>query len=243
MENLKNKTIGSFVAEDFRTAAVFSKYRIDFCCKGNRTVTEVCEKQNIDADDLLENVLQVVQSENSGSIDFNSWPLDLLADYIEKTHHRYVEEKMNVLLPFLDKLCKVHGANHPELFKINELFVGCAGELSQHMKKEELILFPFVKRMLKTKESDGILSQPSFGTVTNPIAMMMHEHDNEGERFREIAELTNNYTPPADACTTYKVTFAMLKEFEADLHKHIHLENNILFPKAVTLEKDFVEVE
>lgn len=243
MENLKNKTIGSFVAEDFRTAAVFSKYRIDFCCKGNRTVTEVCEKQNIDADALLENVLQVVQSENSGSIDFNSWPLDLLADYIEKTHHRYVEEKMNVLLPFLDKLCKVHGANHPELLKINELFIGCAGELSQHMKKEELILFPFVKRMLKTKESDGILSQPSFGTVTNPIAMMMHEHDNEGERFREIAELTNNYTPPADACTTYRVTFAMLKEFEADLHKHIHLENNILFPKAVTLEKDFVEVE
>lgn len=243
MENLKNKTIGSFVAEDFRTAAVFSKYRIDFCCKGNRTVTEVCEKQNIDADTLLENVLQVVQSENNGSIDFNSWPLDLLADYIEKTHHRYVEEKTNVLLPFLDKLCKVHGANHPELFKINELFIGCAGELSQHMKKEELVLFPFVKRMVKTKESDGILSQPSFGTVSNPIAMMMHEHDNEGERFREIAALTDNYTPPADACTTYRVTFAMLKEFEADLHKHIHLENNILFPKAVILEKDFVEVE
>ncbi|WP_433829241.1 iron-sulfur cluster repair di-iron protein [Flavobacterium anhuiense] len=243
MENLKNKTIGSFVAEDFRTAAVFSKYRIDFCCKGNRTVTEVCEKQNIDADTLLENVLQVVQSENGGSIDFNSWSLDLLADYIEKTHHRYVEEKTNVLLPFLDKLCKVHGANHPELFKINELFIGCAGELSQHMKKEELVLFPFVKRMVKTKESDGILSQPSFGTVSNPIAMMMHEHDNEGERFREIAALTNNYTPPADACTTYRVTFAMLKEFEADLHKHIHLENNILFPKAVILEKDFVEVE
>lgn len=243
MENLKNKTIGSFVAEDFRTAAVFSKYRIDFCCKGNRTVTEVCEKQSIDADTLLENVLQVAQSENNGSIDFNSWPLDLLADYIEKTHHSYVEEKTNVLLPFLDKLCKVHGANHPELFRINELFIGCAGELSQHMKKEELILFPFVKRMVKTKESDGILSQPSFVTVSNPIAMMMHEHDNEGERFREIAELTNNYTPPADACTTYKVTFAMLKEFEADLHKHIHLENNILFPKAVVLEKDFVEVE
>ncbi|WP_035648786.1 iron-sulfur cluster repair di-iron protein [Flavobacterium sp. ASV13] len=243
MENLKNKTIGSFVAEDFRTAAVFSKYKIDFCCKGNRTVTEVCEKQNIDADILLENVLQVAQSENNGSIDFNSWPLDLLADYIEKTHHRYVEEKTNVLLPFLDKLCKVHGANHPELFRINELFIGCAGELAQHMKKEELVLFPFVKRMVKTKESDGILSQPTFGTVSNPIAMMMNEHDNEGERFREIAELTNNYTPPADACTTYRVTFAMLKEFEADLHKHIHLENNILFPKAVVLEKDFVEVE
>ncbi|GGF10800.1 iron-sulfur cluster repair di-iron protein [Flavobacterium limi] len=243
MENLKNKTIGSFVAEDFRTAAVFSKYKIDFCCKGNRTVTEVCEKQNIDADTLLENVYEVLKSGSSESIDFNSWPLDLLADYIEKTHHRYVEEKTNVLLPFLDKLCKVHGAHHPELFRINELFTGCAGELSQHMKKEELVLFPFIKRMVKTKESDGILSQPSFGTVLNPIAMMMDEHDNEGERFREIAALTDHYTPPADACTTYKVTFAMLKEFEEDLHKHIHLENNILFPKALILEKEFVEVE
>ena len=243
MENLKNKTIGSFVAQDFRTAAVFSKYKIDFCCKGNRTVTEVCEKQKIDSDALLQSVYEVLQSENNGSIDFNSWPLDLLADYIEKTHHRYVEEKSQTLLAFLDKLCKVHGANHPELFRINELFIGCAGELSQHMKKEELVLFPFVKRMVKTKESDGVLSQPSFGTVSNPIAMMMHEHDNEGERFREIASLTNNYTPPADACTTYRVTFAMLKEFEEDLHKHIHLENNILFPKAVALEKEFVEVE
>ena len=243
MENLKNKTIGSFVAQDFRTAAVFSKYRIDFCCKGNRTVTEVCEKQKIDSDALLQSVYEVLQSENNGSIDFNSWPLDLLADYIEKTHHRYVEEKSQTLLAFLDKLCKVHGANHPELFRINELFIGWGGELSQHMKKEELVLFPFVKRMVKTKESDGVLSQPSFGTVSNPIAMMMHEHDNEGERFREIASLTNNYTPPADACTTYRVTFAMLKEFEEDLHKHIHLENNILFPKAVALEKEFVEVE
>ncbi|OIV41458.1 iron-sulfur cluster repair di-iron protein [Flavobacterium johnsoniae] len=242
MENLKNRTIGSFVAQDYRTAAVFSKYKIDFCCKGNRTVDEVCEKQNINSETLLQSIQEVVQSENNGSIDFNSWPLDLLADYIEKTHHRYVEDKTQTLLPFLDKLCKVHGAHHPELFKINELFIGCAAELSQHMKKEELILFPFIKRMVKAKDSDGLLSQPSFGSVSNPIAMMMHEHDNEGERFREIANLTDNYTPPADACTTYRVTFAMLKEFEEDLHKHIHLENNILFPKAVILEKDFVEV-
>ena len=239
MKITNKTTIGEIVADDFRTAVIFTKYHIDFCCKGNRTVTEVCEKQKIDSDALLQSVYEVLQSENNGSIDFNSWPLDLLADYIEKTHHRYVEEKSQTLLAFLDKLCKVHGANHPELFRINELFIGCAGELSQHMKKEELVLFPFVKRMVKTKESDGVLSQPSFGTVSNPIAMMMHEHDNEGERFREIASLTNNYTPPADACTTYRVTFAMLKEFERDLHKHIHLENNILFPKAAKLEKDF----
>jgi regulator of cell morphogenesis and NO signaling len=241
MENLKNKTIGSFVAEDFRTAAVFSKYKIDFCCKGNRTVTEVCENQSINSDTLMQNIYEVLESENNNSIDFNSWPLDLLADYIEKTHHRYVEDKTQVLVTFLDKLCKVHGPNHPELFKINELFTASAGELSQHMKKEELMLFPFIKRMVKTKESDGVLSRPSFGTVSNPIAMMMNEHENEGDRFREIAALTDNYTAPSDGCTTYKVTFAMLKEFEEDLHKHIHLENNILFPKAVVLEEEFSE--
>jgi len=239
MENLKDKTIGSFVAQDFRTAAVFTKYKIDFCCKGNRTLNEVCEKSSIDSDVLVQNLSDVLQSENNNNIDFNSWPLDLLADYIEKTHHRYVEDKTTILLQFLDKLCKVHGEGHPELFKINQLFTECAGELSQHMKKEELMLFPFVKRMVKTKEADGLLSQPSFGTVSNPIAMMMHEHDNEGDRFREIANLTNNYTAPSDGCTTYKVTFAMLKEFEEDLHKHIHLENNILFPKSVILEKEF----
>ena len=239
MENLKDKTIGAFVAQDFRTAAIFSKYQIDFCCKGNRTITEVCEKQDIDADTLLQNVFDVLQSENNNTIDFNSWPLDLLVDYIEKTHHRYVEEKTGIILQFLNKLCSVHGANHPELFKINELFTAGAGELSQHMKKEELMLFPYIKRMVKTKESNGVLTQPSFGTVSNPIAMMMQEHDNEGERFCEIANLTNDYTAPADGCTTYKVAFAMLNEFEQDLHKHIHLENNILFPKAVILEEEF----
>lgn len=239
MENLKNKTIGSFVAQDFRTAAVFTKHQIDFCCRGNRTLNEVCEKENIDSDILLQNLNEVLQSEDNNGVDFNSWPLDLLASYIEKTHHRYVEDKSVVLIQFLDKLCKVHGAAHPELFKVNELFTEAASELAQHMKKEELMLFPFVKRMVQTKEEHGVLVQPSFGTVSNPIAMMMQEHDNEGERFREIAKLTNNYTPPSDGCTTYKVAFAMLKEFEEDLHKHIHLENNILFAKAVILEEEF----
>lgn len=239
MENLHNKTIGAFVAEDFRTAAVFSKYKIDFCCKGNRTIDEVCDKQEIDPKVLLKKIQQALSADDRNTIDFNSWPLDLLADYIEKTHHRYVEEKTTIIMQFLNKLCSVHGGNHPELFKINTLFSECAGELAQHMKKEELILFPFVKKMVNTKETEGALAQPAFGTVSNPIAMMMHEHDTEGERFREIASLTNDYRVPADGCTTYRVTFAMLKEFEENLHTHIHLENNILFPKAMELEKEF----
>lgn len=233
------KHIGQFVADDFRTAAIFSKYKIDFCCNGGRTIEEACEKKGLDTTIILDELSTVLNTSINQSIDYKSWPLDLLADYIEKKHHRYVEEKIPVLRQFLDKLCRVHGERHQELFKINELFTASAGELAAHMKKEELLLFPFIKKMVTAKLENSKLQSPSFGTVENPIAMMMEEHDNEGERFRQIAELTNNYNPPADACNTYKVTFAMLDEFEKDLHLHIHLENNILFPKALKLEQAF----
>ena len=119
METLERTTIGEYVAKDFRTAAVFSKYGIDFCCKGNRTIDEACEKKDVDTNTIMDEINTVLATKNDNSIDFKSWPLDLLADYIEKTHHRYVEEKTNVILPFLAKLCKVHGASHPELFEIN----------------------------------------------------------------------------------------------------------------------------
>ncbi|MEH1006923.1 iron-sulfur cluster repair di-iron protein [Winogradskyella sp. ECml5-4] len=242
METLQKNTqkeIGQYVADDFRTAAIFSKYKIDFCCNGNRTVEEACDKKGIDSNLLMDELNQVLNSKGAETIDYKSWPLDLLAEYIEKKHHRYVEEKTPVLRQFLDKLCRVHGERHPELFKINELFTASAGELASHMKKEELILFPFIKKMVNAKLEDQTVQSPQFGTVENPIAMMMEEHDNEGARFREIDALTNNYTPPADACNTYKVTFAMLEEFEKDLHLHIHLENNILFPEAIKLEQQF----
>lgn len=239
LEKNTKKEIGQYVAEDFRTAAIFSKHKIDFCCQGNRTVEEACDKKGIDSNQLIEELNGVLNSKGGETIDYKSWPLDLLAEYIEKKHHRYVEEKIPVLRQFLDKLCKVHGSRHPELFKINELFVASAGELASHMKKEELILFPFIKKMVKAKIENGAVQSPQFGTVENPIAMMMEEHDNEGARFREIDALTNNYNPPADACNTYKVTYAMLDEFEKDLHLHIHLENNILFPEAIKLEEQF----
>ena len=243
METLEKITIGEYVAKDFRTAAIFSKYGIDFCCKGNRTIEEACEKKGVDTDQLMDQINTVLATKNDSAIDFKTWPLDLLADYIEKTHHRYVEEKTQILLPFLDKLCKVHGANHPELFEINELFIGCAGELAQHMKKEELMLFPFIKKMAKAALAEEQIAKPQFGTVKNPIAMMMQEHETEGDRFVKIAALTNNYTPPADGCSTFRVTYAMLADFEQDLHKHIHLENNILFPSAMLLEKKFSQQE
>jgi regulator of cell morphogenesis and NO signaling len=239
LEKNTQKQIGEYVAEDYRTAAVFSKYKIDFCCNGGRTIDEACQKKGLDSYQLLDELNVVLNNKGNQSIDYKSWPLDLLIDYIEKKHHRYVEEKIPVIRQFLDKLCRVHGERHPELLKINELFTDSAGDLAAHMKKEELILFPFIRKMVNATLDGKAIEAPHFGTVENPITMMKDEHDNEGERFRKIAELTDNYNPPSDACNTYKVTYAMLNEFEQDLHLHIHLENNILFPQALKLEQLF----
>src|SRR5690606_18377593 len=139
-------TIGEMVAEDYRAAAVFSKYGIDFCCKGNRSLEDVCDKKNVDVQ-TLKNELSNIGSSGENQIDFKSWPLDLMADYIEKTHHRYIEENTPVIQKFLDKLCRVHGERHPELHQIKALFDESARDLAAHLKKEELILFPFVRNM------------------------------------------------------------------------------------------------
>ncbi|SDE47482.1 regulator of cell morphogenesis and NO signaling [Pricia antarctica] len=236
MEETMQQTIGQMVAEDYRKAQVFKNHKIDFCCKGNRSLAEVAEKNNLKIDDLLKELEAVQEEENNDTTDFKSWPLDLLADYIEKKHHRYVEERIPVLKQYLTKLCKVHGNDHPELLKIQEHFELSAGELTMHMKKEELVLFPWIRKMVKSEQNNESIGEPRFGTVRNPIQTMMQEHENEGERFRHIARLSDDYTPPNDACSTYRVSFALLREFEEDLHRHIHLENNILFPKAEVLE-------
>lgn len=148
-----------------------------------------------------------------------------------------MEERVPLLKRYLEKLCRVHGNRHPELIEITTLFTITGGEFAKHMKKEELILFPFIRKMVKRKAGEQLKNPPYFGSVTNPVEMMMEEHAAEGERFRKIASLSDNYTVPADGCGTYRVTFALLKEFEEDMHLHVHLENNILFPNAIALEK------
>ncbi|SHJ14839.1 regulator of cell morphogenesis and NO signaling [Arenibacter nanhaiticus] len=237
MENLMTKNIGEIVAENYRTAQIFKNHKIDFCCKGNRSIQEVAESNKLDANILLQEIGRVTQKSTDDSIDFKEWPLDLLADYIEKKHHRYVEAQIPVLKQYLSKLCRVHGERHPELLKITEHFNKCAGELTMHMKKEELIIFPAISNLLKAQKARTKLTPDKFGTIDTPIQIMMEEHENEGGRFRLIDSLSNHYTPPADSCNTYRVVFSLLQEFEEDLHRHIHLENNILFPKALALEK------
>ncbi len=230
-------TIGELVAKDFRKAEIFKKYNLDFCCGGKKTVTEACNEKKIDYMAVEKELKEIDVVDKTQTQIFDEWNLDFLADYILNTHHQYVKKSIPILLEYTAKVAKVHGGVHPEVIAIAQKFNECAEELSGHMCKEEQILFPYIKQLVLAKSNNSKTPYTNFGSIKNPINMMEHEHDAVGEIFREIKELSNNYTPPEDSCATYKVSFLKLKEFEDDLHQHIHLENNILFPKSIELEK------
>jgi len=238
MSDFISKSIAEIVTENYRTAKIFEAYKINFCRNGNSNFKDLVDKKNLDLEKIIAELDAVKSQSNSGSLDFNSLPLDLLADYIERKHHRYVEEKISDLKQYLKKLYKAHGDNHPELFEINDQFNQSVGELTMHMKKEELILFPYIRKMVLAKQNNEKLNAPKFNSAEDLIQAMISDHDFEGERFKKIAQLTNNYTTPDDGCNTYRLTYSLLEEFQDDLHIHIHLENNILFPKAIGLEKE-----
>lgn len=226
--------IGELVAQNYKAAKVFKKHKIDFCCQGGRTITDACAKLNLDVIHVLKE-LELIDQANQ-EIDFKKLEADELVSHILENHHSYVSESIPIIQQYLDKICKVHGAYHPELIEVKQLFDQGAVDLSNHMLKEELVLFPRIKSLVAVKKEQNKEVLFECGDVTNPIEVMQEEHHHEGERFRKIAVLTNDYTPPEEACNTYRVVFALLKEFEEDLHKHIHLENNILFPKTIILE-------
>lgn len=239
MNNLLEQTLGEIVAKDYRIATIFEQKGLDFCCNGHLTLKEACTNHQIQEAEIL-TAIQSLPTNQSPEMAFHTWPLDLLADYIEKKHHRYVENQIPIIQGYLEKICRVHGNQHPELNEIKLLFLQSAAELSAHMKKEELLLFPYIRKLVQHKESSQPKPQASFANIQNPIQVMMNEHSSEGKRFDKIALLSHEYTVPADGCTSYRICFAQLKDFEKDLHIHIHLENNILFPKAMELEKAFL---
>jgi regulator of cell morphogenesis and NO signaling len=233
-------TIGELVAQDWRKAEVFKKYGIDYCCGGKRTIAEACEKKGIDPN-LVEVELQQLETRPANpSNNFDRWELDFLIDYILNNHHKYVADA----IPFLDELSakvyRVHGDNHLELIDIEQYTQDVIQELTMHMQKEEMILFPYIKELVKVKKDNSPMAPPPFGTIANPIRMMEAEHTSAGDAMKAIEELSNSFTPPVDACMSYRVLFAKLQEFQNDLHQHIHLENNILFPKALKLETELL---
>lgn len=234
----KDETIGQLVASDLRKAAIFKKYGLDFCCGGKKTVKEACLEKGLDAT-VIEKELQNVDGiPASRPLPYNDWNLDFLADYIVNTHHGYVSKTLPDMLFYSNKVSKVHGGSHPELIRVNQLVHDVNDELLSHMMKEEQVLFPYIKQLVSSHTGRQDNTAPHFGTVKNPVKMMEAEHESVGAMFEEIKKLTGNYTLPADACASYSVLFRMLEEFENDLNMHIHLENNILFPKAVKLEAE-----
>lgn len=236
MNITKENTVAEVVTYNIKTADVFKKHGIDFCCGGGISIEKACEKHNVSFEEMEKELLNI-NNPISNAYNYDSWKLDFLVDHIENIHHSYVTENTPIVLQYAAKVAKVHGHNYTEVVEINRLFNEVAQELAAHLKKEELILFPFIKQLVKADKEGVKANQPHFCTVNNPIAMMEEEHENAGDILKEIKKLSNNYTPPEGACNTFKALYAKLDEFEQDLHQHIHLENNILFPKAILLEK------
>jgi regulator of cell morphogenesis and NO signaling len=231
--------VGEVVKTNFKAAEIFQASKIDYCCGGDQNISEACQKAGVETEQLINRLEEQLQESDPDAEYINNMELGALADYIVNRHHSYVQKSIPVLKENLKKIADVHGEKHPELAQIRDLFYVSAGLLIKHMQKEELALFPFVKKMEKAHNEKSPLPESPFGGVANPIAAMMEDHENEGERFEQISELTGNYQVPPDGCTTFQVTMKQLSEFEKDLHRHIHLENNILFQKAITMEKTF----
>ena len=231
------ETVGQIAAHDLRKAKVFKKYGIDFCCGGKKTLSEVCAAKGLDITKVEQELQQANEMPSSRALPYEDWTPDFLADYIVNTHHSYVRKTLPDMIQYAEKVMKAHRDQHPELASIYQLITAVNTELMMHMLKEEKVLFPYIKELIANKNNQQSLYASHLDTVQNPINMMEMEHEMVGMNFEKIRTLTNNYLLPSDACGSYSFLYKLLNEFEDDLHLHIHLENNILFPKALELEK------
>jgi regulator of cell morphogenesis and NO signaling len=231
------ETLGQIAAKDLRKAQVFKKYGLDFCCGGKKTVKEACAEKGLDVTKVEQELQLADKLPSSRPIPYSEWSLDFLADYIVNTHHSYVEKSLPDITAYAEKVMIVHGPQHPELLRIYQLVGEINAELTAHRVKEERVLFPYIKQLVAAKKSKVPLPAAHFGTVQNPIDMMEMEHEIVGKNLEEIREISNNFLLPEDACASYSLLYRLLGEFEEDLHLHVHLENNILFPKALEIEK------
>lgn len=223
------KSLGDIVSEDFRAAEIFKQAGIDFCCGGKKPLGQACREKKIEPSGLIRQLIELESTPVNQALNFKEWSLDFLSDYIVNTHHKYVLKTLPELVFYTQKIATVHGEHHPELIEVADLFGKINNELLQHLKNEEEVLFPAIKELLKTN------SFQSREIIRSEIARMTGEHEFAGGSMDIINEITGGYIVPADGCNTYSVTYKLLQQFEDDLHVHVHLENNILFPKALKL--------
>ena len=229
MENYKNRKIGEIVTHDFRAAEVFKNAGIDFCCGGNQNLEEACRDKKLNISTIEMQLVSLEATAPDSTHNFKEWNLDFLIDYIVNTHHKTVLKLLPQLTSYTQKIADVHGANHSELIEIATLFSEINVELLQHPKAEEEILFPAIKDVLSANDSNAK------EIIVSEIRRMSKEHEFAGGAMDKINVLSKNYSVPDDGCNTYQVTFKLLEQFEDDLHVHVHLENNILYPKALNL--------
>ena len=229
MKTYKQTKIGDIVTQDFRAAEVFKKAGIDFCCGGSQSLEAACRDKKLDVAEIESELEKLENSEPGSSHKFNEWKLDFLCDYIVNTHHQTVMKLLPELTFYTQKIAEVHGDNHPELSEIANLFAHVDTELRQHLRNEEEVLFPSIREVLKTNSAE------SKATIISEITRMTGEHEFAGGAMDKINELSHRYAVPEDGCNTYRVAYKLLEQFEDDLHIHVHLENNILYPKAMKL--------
>jgi regulator of cell morphogenesis and NO signaling len=233
------RTVRELAIEIPNATRTFEKLGIDYCCGGSRTLSDACLQAHVPLQQVVTELEQgpdFKPGAQSGGEAAVKGTLGELIDHIVEKHHVYVKRELPRLEQLLKKVVCVHGAAHPELGSIQQIFLGVSEELSSHMMKEEHILFPYIAALENAASSGRPRPRPAFGTVANPVRMMELEHDSAGAALKEISSLSSNYEPPAEACFSYRTLYAALKDFEADLHQHIHLENNILFPRAIAME-------
>ncbi len=217
-----------------QSTRVFETLKIDYCCGGNQPLAQACASAGVDVDNVMEMLTQSTSPVEAG--DFQNLSLAELITHILDTHHVFTKSEMDRLQLLADKVLAAHGGNHPELVHVDELLTRLCADLKPHMFKEEQVLFPYITRLVDAASQKRPAPFAPFGSVNNPVRMMMREHDTAGEILRELRALTSDYSVPADACISYQTLYQALENFEKDLHQHIHLENNILFPKALELE-------
>ncbi len=230
------KTVRDLAVENPSATRVFEKLGIDYCCGGGSTLESVCKAKGISYENVAASLAELEKHAPPTERDWQTAPLAELIGHIVSKHHGFVRCETPRLAALIAKVVGVHGKNHPELDRVQQVFAQVEQELTMHMMKEEQILFPAVIQMEEAKRRGVPAAPPMFGTVRNPIRMMMAEHDSAGDGFSTMRDATQNFTAPDDACISYRTLYNALLEFEADLHQHIHLENNILFPRAVAME-------
>jgi regulator of cell morphogenesis and NO signaling len=233
-----DKTVRDLALEMPQATRVLERLKIDYCCGGDKPLSEACATAGIEVANLermLEEAGQA-QAQGNGSLDFQQATLSELIGHILDKHHVYTKSEMARLDPLIDKVIAAHGENHSELRVIGEVFQRLCADLKPHMFKEEQILFPYILEMERASQQNRPAPLAPFGTVNNPVRMMMMEHETVGEILRELRALSSDYTVPTDGCISYQTLYQALEAFEGDLHQHIHLENNILFPRAIELE-------